>query len=466
MNCRPWLGYKAAVLLIAGCLTPALRAAPSDTPDVPTAAEIDRWVRQLDSNEFIRRKVATQNLIKAGRPAIAPLAEVLRGSNLEVTTRAIHALRELALQGDDDTEAEARLALESVARTRPTAASRLAGDAIVALNEQRQQRAVDRLRQLGAKIGFAQNQRAFAGQLAVLQVEIGPTWQGTAADLRQLRWIDELDKLILMGAQVDDDAVQTVAELPDLRYLTVRNAKVTDAGMRHLRHHRSLSELDLMYIPISDNCVDDLKTLVNASRIRIFGTNFSSDAAQQLDNTLINATIEHKQGAFLGVRCLQGPMPCEVSRVVSGSAADKAGLRTADIIVGYAGEPIRNFDDLRELIGKNKVGETIEIQVLRGGQPTLGRFARVNGMPLGVAATDGVMGCEVTAVAADSAAALAKLRKGDIIVEFNDERITSLKQLQEAFKDVPPNRACEIGFLRNTERLNMKARFGEWQEEE
>jgi hypothetical protein len=438
--------------------------APLD--DAPTAVEIEQWIQHLDSNEFIRRKVATQNLIKAGRPAIAPLAKVLRKSNLEVTTRAIHALRELALHGDEETELKARQALENVAKTRPTAASRLASDAIIALNEQRQQRAIDRLRKLGAKIGFGQNATAFASRSAILHIEIGVTWQGTAADLRQLRWIEELDKLTLMGPRISDMSLEVIEKLPQLRYLTIRNANVTDVAIRKLRNHPSMSELDLMYIPVTDRCINDLKTLVNASRIRLFGTNVTSAAALELENTLVNVSIEHKVGAFLGVRCLQGPMPCEVSRVVSGSAADQAGVRAGDIIVEYDGKPIRDFDDLRKLIGQNRVGDTIEIQVIRGGQPALSKFENAEGLSLGITATDNVLGCEITAIAADSAAARANIAKGDIVVEFNDERITSLKQLEDAFQDAPVGQQSEFGVLRNARKMKMKARFGEWQDEE
>ncbi len=467
MICRNRLSFLVSVIIAACCLPPStLGAIPALQDAPPSIADIEQWVRQLDSNEFVMRKVATQNLIRAGRPAISPLAEVLRGSNLEVTTRAVHALRELALQGDEATEVEAREALENVAKTRPTAASRLASDALIALNEQRQQRAMERLRKLGAKIGFAQNPGAFGARMAVLQVEIGPAWQGTDDDLRQLRWIDELDKLILMGPKVLDGSLRTIEKLPNLRYLTIRNAKVTDAALRHIRDHRVLSELDLMYIPVTDSCIEDLKTLVNATRIRIFGTQVSSNAALELDNALANATIEHKQGAFLGVRCLQGPLPCEVSRVVAGSAADQAGVRTGDIIIEYGGNPIRNFDDLRKLIGQNKVGETIDIQVIRGGQPVLGKFRRVEGLNLGLTAKEQILGCEVTAVTADSAAAKAKIQKGDVIVEFNDERIASLKQLEEAYKESPVNQESEFGFLRNARTFQMKARFGEWQDEE
>jgi hypothetical protein len=467
MSRRNRVGFLVSAMIAACCLPLSILGAPPALQDAPSsAADIEQWIRQLDSNEFVMRKVATQNLIRAGRPAISPLAEVLRGSNLEVTTRAVHALRELALQGDETAELEAREALENVAKTRPTAASRLASDALIALNEQRQQRAMERLRKLGAKIGFAQNQGAFAAQMAILQVEIGPAWQGTASDLRQLRWIEELDKLILMGPKVDDSSLSTVEKLPNLRYLTIRNAKVTDAALRHIRHHRVLSELDLMYIPVTDSCVEDLKTLVNATRIRIFGTQVSSNAALELDNALANATIEHKQGAFLGVRCHQGPLPCEVSRVVAGSAADQAGVRPGDIIIEYGGNPIRNFDDLRQLIGQNKVGETIDIQVIRGGQPILAEFTRLEGLKMGITAKEQVLGCEVTAVAADSAAAKAKLKKGDVILEFNDERITSLKQLEEAYSEAPVNQESEFGFLRNASTLQMKARFGEWQDED
>ena len=70
MNRRHWQGALASVLL-AACFLPNLPDAVAQEV-AASADEIEVWIRQLDSNEFIRRKVATQNLIKAGRPAIAP----------------------------------------------------------------------------------------------------------------------------------------------------------------------------------------------------------------------------------------------------------------------------------------------------------------------------------------------------------------------------------------------------------
>ncbi len=399
MAFRFLLTLALSVTITAGYVQVQAQTLESQTEaarSAPSTADIRLWIQQLDSNEFVMRKAATENLIQAGQAAIAPLSEALNGSNLEVTTRAIHALRELSLQGDEATETEARKALERIARTRPTSASRLAADALVALNELRQQRAIDRLKKLGARIGLTRNTIGFPPQPVVLRVEIGPAWQGTAADLRQLRWIDEMEELELTGPQVTDAYLLPVEQLPGLRSLIIKNANITDVAIRSIRDHRSLTKLDLMYTPVTDRCLDDLKTLVNATTIRIFGTNVTATAALDLDNALAQAKVEHKAGAFLGVRCQQGPWPCEVTRVVEGSAADQAGVKAGDIIVEYGGNAIRDFDDLRKHIGQNKVGEDLTIQVIRGGQPLAGKCLRVEGLPLGITAKEHVFGCEVT----------------------------------------------------------------------
>jgi S1-C subfamily serine protease len=53
--------------------------------------------------------------------------------------------------------------------------------------------------------------------------------------------------------------------------------------------------------------------------------------------------------------------------IVPGSAAEKAGLRPGDIIVAINGKPVVSAAQLRTRIRLKRVGESIEIEFLRGG---------------------------------------------------------------------------------------------------
>jgi len=57
-----------------------------------------------------------------------------------------------------------------------------------------------------------------------------------------------------------------------------------------------------------------------------------------------------------------------VSDARAGSPAEACGLKKGDIIVGLAGQAIRNLEDYSVLLFSRRPGETIEIEVLRDGE--------------------------------------------------------------------------------------------------
>ncbi len=68
----------------------------------------------------------------------------------------------------------------------------------------------------------------------------------------------------------------------------------------------------------------------------------------------------------LDARGLAGAVVAEVRR---GSAAARAGLRAGDVIVAVDGRPIDSSAELRSRIGLTTVGDTVELTVLRNGEP-------------------------------------------------------------------------------------------------
>jgi serine protease Do/serine protease DegQ len=56
-----------------------------------------------------------------------------------------------------------------------------------------------------------------------------------------------------------------------------------------------------------------------------------------------------------------------VTQIETGSPADKAGIRVGDVIVAANGKPIRSARDMHNLVGLQRLGESIELELFRDG---------------------------------------------------------------------------------------------------
>jgi S1-C subfamily serine protease len=57
-----------------------------------------------------------------------------------------------------------------------------------------------------------------------------------------------------------------------------------------------------------------------------------------------------------------------IGQVVEGSPAERGGLFLGDTIVGVAGEPVQDHDDLLARLSGDRVGQTVSFRLLRGGE--------------------------------------------------------------------------------------------------
>ena len=57
------------------------------------------------------------------------------------------------------------------------------------------------------------------------------------------------------------------------------------------------------------------------------------------------------------------------SDVKPNSPAAKAGLRAGDVLVQFGDKPIKNLYDFTDALRRSKVGDVVEVKVLRDGQP-------------------------------------------------------------------------------------------------
>ncbi|MBV9345414.1 MAG: DegQ family serine endoprotease [Gammaproteobacteria bacterium] len=143
---------------------------------------------------------------------------------------------------------------------------------------------------------------------------------------------------------------------------------------------------------------------------------------------------------------LSSPQGALVSQVVEGSPAEKAGIRTGDVITAVNGQPVKSNSELRNSIGLRRVGDKVEIGLMRDGKPLkltaviADTSSEVSGGPVSIhrgfegatlADAPEAGGALVKSVEAGSAAAQAGLRANDVIVGANRGRVDSLRELHE-----------------------------------
>ncbi len=159
-----------------------------------------------------------------------------------------------------------------------------------------------------------------------------------------------------------------------------------------------------------------------------------------------------------------------VSEVMAGSPAEKAGFKSGDIILSFAGEALGDTNALRHIVAKASPGDLINVDVIRESQSMLltvkievqpndlfAKRSRTPHKPLpklsaalqGVSVSElspelleqlalepGLSGVVILKVDPGSNAQEAGLRKSDIILEVNRKTILTLDDYEAAFSKI------------------------------
>ena len=134
-----------------------------------------------------------------------------------------------------------------------------------------------------------------------------------------------------------------------------------------------------------------------------------------------------------------------VTRIESGSAAERAGLQVDDIIVEVNHKKIGGAAELRNTIGLMRSGDEVDIKYVRDGSTrsavtSLGQqrsdrnvgadiHPGLDGALFAASSTTGNGGVEVTSIEPGSPAAQRGLRTGDLITAVNRRPVQSLAEL-------------------------------------
>ncbi|WP_457913668.1 serine endoprotease DegQ [Candidatus Gillettellia adelgis] len=162
-----------------------------------------------------------------------------------------------------------------------------------------------------------------------------------------------------------------------------------------------------------------------------------------------------------------------VSEVLPKSAAAKAGIKAGDILIAIDGKLINSFAELRAKVGTTAPGKKIRIGLLRDGKSqeilvTLDNSdssstnaGTLSPVLLGVSLKNSTLpsgehGIRVESVEQDSIAARIGLKKGDVIIGVNRERIEDILMLRKILETKPLIIALNI--IRGKEHIYLLLR--------
>ena len=202
-------------------------------------------------------------------------------------------------------------------------------------------------------------------------------------------------------------------------------------------------------------------------------SNMAKDILRQLRGTgkvtrgWLGVVIQKLDPGLMQAFKLKDDRGALVSDVLPDSPAEKAGLKRGDIIVGFNGNPVEDSQELPRLVATMTPETEVTVEVMRDGkrqslpvilgtmkddtpsavakldpsdvESTLG--LRVQPLTPGIAQqlrledTNGVV---ISAIAQDSPAAEAGLRRGDVIREVNQTPITNMDDYEAVTANLDP----------------------------
>ncbi|MFN2361462.1 MAG: DegQ family serine endoprotease [Marinobacter sp.] len=174
---------------------------------------------------------------------------------------------------------------------------------------------------------------------------------------------------------------------------------------------------------------------------------------------------------------LKRPRGALVAEVMSGSPAEKAGLKAGDIVLEYEGEEVTLSSDLPPMVGRTPIGDTASMKVMREGKqisvdveigklpeegeerasaPTTGDSGpssaplgmTVEPLPDDVRDSLGISGGVLVSELAQGPALNAGIRPRDVITELNRRSVNSVEDFREAVAALPESSAVSVRVVR------------------
>jgi Do/DeqQ family serine protease len=164
----------------------------------------------------------------------------------------------------------------------------------------------------------------------------------------------------------------------------------------------------------------------------------------------LGVSVQNLTGELASALKVEGKKGAVITQVESGATADKAGLRSGDLVTAVNGRKVNDAEDLRNAVGLIRAGDEIHLDILRDGKPRQLTATRSAPQKIEAAQLSELLGGAtlgdfdagdpqqghgiiIKRVEQGSPAARAGLRPGDIISSVNRREVRDIDSFQKAF---------------------------------
>ena len=258
-------------------------------------------------------------------------------------------------------------ALETIAKTSFGAKATLAKSTLRSFAESRGREARIQLKDAGVFVG-TETVALGARSRPRLIARIDEQWNGEIDKLAWMRWLGDVNFVIVEGAAARPEVFESIMKMPNLSTLVLIDCELTVASVKAMEQRPRFDTLELRYVRLNEQLLAGLSKVPLRNSLYLMGTGVSDERVERLRVEMPGLEITQRRGGFLGVLCRSTLQDfCEVSEVMNGSGAKEAGLQSGDIIIRIDDKKITRFDDLQRQINTHIPGDEIKIRFRRNG---------------------------------------------------------------------------------------------------
>lgn len=363
-----WI-YSYLLLGALATSTPStLSAAPPELAPDATAQErddyVEYWVEQLGHDQYLRRERASKQLIEAGPEVIPKLVEEIRNGDLEIIERATNVVTQIAISKPPNKDGGAWKQLNKLAVSGAGRSSSCASSAIRDIRKHRARQAREALSTSGIFVGLDEFAiRAISQPRMIVQVD--EKWNRDPEALQWLQWLDGVENARVKGVAVNREVLEHVTAVPGLKSLAIVDGEVGSDTLEPLKKMTRIHSLEFRYVSLTEEHGDLISSMPIRVSLNLMGTGISAGKVESMRSSLPGLQIDHRQGGFLGVTCIDGFDVCKINGVLPDSAAEEAGLIEGDVIVQVGDSEVKRFKDLQAAINEHVPGDEVEVRYRR-----------------------------------------------------------------------------------------------------
>jgi PDZ domain len=335
-------------------------------------AKLVEQVPLLGSTSYRARQSARAIIEHNPAQAIEVIRQTIHQVDSTIAVQLVDILSGLAMHSDLSISSQATDLLSALA-DEATSVGRGSNNALQAIADLREEKAIQVMEENGAIIGYQEfsiNGKQVIGGTRRIALTINDDFVGSDQDLKWIRFLKSIEVVYLNGSKVTPVAIEATSHLKQLKGLKLRNITITPELLQKFHDLRSLEQLGISYVDMDDSFVPTLMQLPICESLRLLGTKISEAGKTQLEARFVGVEIYRGKGGFLGIS--SDSNSCRVKDVTINSAAHRGGILPGDTIIAIKNQAVTNFDELRTELAKYDTGETVEIEVER--------IARIGGL--------------------------------------------------------------------------------------